>query len=79
MTKTANKTERPFTKEMNFCADSARFVAPQCSKKCLLAQLRTGHKQMGDTDKDVMYSCTGSPATNSQKAAMKKNKKKSST
>ena len=34
-------------------------VAPQCDKACIEAQLKQGHKGMGDQRKAVKYSPTG--------------------
>ena len=50
---------RPFDDEVKQCAAGAKEVAPQCDQKCIEAQLREGHKGMGDQTKPVKYSPTG--------------------
>jgi hypothetical protein len=50
---------RSFNAEVAHCAAGAKEVAPQCSKECIEAQLRQGHKGMGDQRKAVKYSPTG--------------------
>ena len=50
---------RSFDKEVSHCADGAKEVAPQCTKECIEAQLKEGHKQFCDPPKDVKYSPTG--------------------
>ena len=46
-------------KEVEHCAKGAKAVAPECSEKCIAAQLKEGHKHMGDSSKPVKYSPTG--------------------
>ncbi|MDB5976922.1 MAG: hypothetical protein JWR07_3682 [Nevskia sp.] len=55
----AGGTKRSFKEEAAFCAKSAEAIAPQCSAKCIEAQLKEGHKGMGDLKADVKYSPTG--------------------
>lgn len=52
-------TKRSFETELDHCAKGAKAVAPQCDEECIKAQLREGHKGMGDTSKPVKYSPTG--------------------
>lgn len=52
---------RSFNAEVAHCARGARAVAPHCSRGCLEAQLKEGHKGMGDHSKPVKYSPTGKP------------------
>lgn len=52
-------TPRSFDEEVKHCADSAKAVAPQCNKDCIEAQLKEGHKGMGDQTKPVKHSPTG--------------------
>lgn len=49
----------PFDKEVEHCAKGAKAVAPACNQKCLEAQLKEGHKGMGDQSKDIKHSPTG--------------------
>lgn len=55
----AKGTHVPFDEEVKHCAKGAKAVAPQCSQACLEAQLKEGHKGMGDPNKKVKYSPTG--------------------
>jgi len=48
---------RSFDEEVKHCAAGAKAVAPQCDQKCIEAQLKQGHKDMGDGE--VKYSPTG--------------------
>jgi hypothetical protein len=52
-------THRPFDEEVTHCAAGAKAVAPHCDQKCIEAQLKEGHKGLGDTSKDVKHSSTG--------------------
>lgn len=52
-------TERAFTDEVEHCAAGAKEVAPQCSQACVEAQLKAGHKGMGDQRSKVKHSPTG--------------------
>ncbi|HYP84231.1 PAAR-like domain-containing protein [Variovorax sp.] len=51
----------PFETEVKHCAKGAKAVAPQCNEECLAAQLREGHKDMGDPATDIKHSSTGKP------------------
>jgi hypothetical protein len=51
--------KRPFNEEVKHCAKGAKAIAPQCSQACLEAQLKEGHKAMGDASADVKHSPTG--------------------
>jgi len=52
-------THRPFDQEVSHCAAGAKEVAPQCSKECIEAQIKEGHKKWCDPAKPVKYSPTG--------------------
>jgi hypothetical protein len=52
-------THRSFDDEVSHCADGAKAVAPECHKPCIEAQLKEGHKGMGDHTKPVKYQPTG--------------------
>ena len=52
-------THVSFDDEVKHCAKGAKAVAPQCSQACLEAQLKEGHKGMGDQSKPVKHSPTG--------------------
>jgi hypothetical protein len=52
-------THRSFDAEVDHCAAGAKSVAPQCDEDCIKAQLKEGHKGMGDPTKPVKYSPTG--------------------
>jgi hypothetical protein len=58
-----NGTMRSFNAEVKHCAASAKAVAPQCDEACIEAQLKEGHKGMGDQRKQVKHSCTGKNLT----------------
>jgi hypothetical protein len=66
--KIAKDAEQSFDKELDHCADGAVAVAPACDKECLKAQLKEGHKPLGDTSKDVKHSPTGKNYTDNQPA-----------
>ncbi len=51
--------EVSFNDEVKHCAEGAKAVAPKCNKKCLEAQLKEGHKGMGDRRKKIKHSSTG--------------------
>jgi hypothetical protein len=55
----AHGTHRSFDKEVTHCAAGAKAVAPHCDQKCIEAQLKEGHKGLGDASKDVKHSSTG--------------------
>lgn len=48
-----------FDDEVKHCAKGAKAVAPQCDQDCIEAQLKEGHKGMGDQTKPVKHSPTG--------------------
>jgi hypothetical protein len=48
-----------FDSEVKHCAKGAKAVAPQCNEACLEAQLKEGHKGMGDPKQPIKYSPTG--------------------
>jgi len=50
---------RSFNAEVAHCAKGAAVVAPHCKQECIEAQLKQGHKGMGDQRKAVKYSPTG--------------------
>jgi hypothetical protein len=52
-------THVSFDDEAKHCAKSAKSVAPNCDEKCIEAQLKEGHKGMGDQSKNVKHSSTG--------------------
>jgi len=52
-------THRSFDDEVDHCAAGAKAVAPQCDEECIKAQLKEGHRGMGDTSKPVKHSPTG--------------------
>jgi hypothetical protein len=52
-------THRSFNDEVKHCADGAKAIAPQCDQGCIEAQLKAGHKGMGDQRKNVKHSPTG--------------------
>lgn len=54
-----NGTERAFNDELKHCAESAVAVAPGCNQACIEAQLKEGHKGMGDQRKKIKHSSTG--------------------
>ncbi len=49
----------PFDDEVDHCVAGAKAIAPQCNDECLKAQLKEGHKGMGDQSKPVKRSPTG--------------------
>jgi hypothetical protein len=49
----------PFDDEVKHCADGAKSVAPQCNKKCIEAQIKEGHKKLGDLSRPIKHSSTG--------------------
>jgi len=65
-------THRSFDKEVEHCAKGAAAVAPECSEACIAAQLKEGHKGMGDTSKPVKYSPTGKNFLGKVKELLKK-------
>ncbi|UHD16107.1 PAAR-like domain-containing protein [Thiocapsa bogorovii] len=65
-------THRSFDKEVKHCAAGAKAVAPQCNQDCIEAQLKAGHKGMGDQRKAVKYSPTGKNFMGNVKALLKK-------
>ncbi len=54
-----NGSPNTFDKEVTHCAKGAKAVAPHCSQECLEAQLKEGHKGLGDPSKPVKHSSTG--------------------
>jgi len=48
-----------FNDEVKHCAKGAHEIAPQCSKACIEAQLKAGHRKMGNTSGKVKHSPTG--------------------
>lgn len=59
-------TPQPFDTEVAHCAAGAKAVAPQCNEDCIKAQLKEGHKSMGDTSKPIKHSPTGKPLTQTE-------------
>lgn len=59
-------THRAFEDELKHCAKGAAAVAPQCDKKCVEAQLKEGHKGMGDQSKPIKHSPTGKNYTDNK-------------
>lgn len=57
--KVANGKPNSFDNEVKHCAEGASAVAPGCSQPCLEAQLKEGHKGMGDPSKPIKHSSTG--------------------
>jgi len=58
--KVASGDPVPFNTEVEHCAAGAKKVAPACNQACIEAQLKEGHKKMGeDPPKDVKHSPTG--------------------
>ena len=49
----------PFNDEVKHCAKGAKAIAPQCNQACIEAQLKSGHKGMGDQKKEVKHSPSG--------------------
>jgi hypothetical protein len=54
-----NGTHVSFDAEAKHCAKGAKTVAPNCSEACIEAQLKEGHKGLGDQSKEVKHSSTG--------------------
>lgn len=54
-----NGTYQSFDAEIDHCAKSAKAVAPQCDERCIAAQLKEGHKSMGDVSKPIRHRSTG--------------------
>jgi Domain of unknown function (DUF4150)/GHH signature containing HNH/Endo VII superfamily nuclease toxin 2 len=54
-----NGTHVSFDDEAKHCAKGAKAVAPNCSEACIEAQLKEGHKGLGDQSKSVKHSSTG--------------------
>ena len=68
----ASGTHRSFDDEVKHCAAGAKAVAPQCDEDCIEAQLKEGHKGMGDQTKAVKHSPTGENYTEDTKGLTKK-------
>ena len=64
--------ERAFNDEVKHCADGAKAVAPQCNKACIEAQLKAGHKGMGDQRKAVKHSPSGKNYKDDEEALLGK-------
>jgi hypothetical protein len=64
--------ERSFNEEVKHCAKGAKEIAPQCSKPCLEAQLKAGHRSMGNTSSKVKHSPTGKNYTADQPGLLAK-------
>ena len=52
-------THVSFDAEATHCAKRRKAVAPNCNEECIEAQLKEGHKGMGDQSKPVKHSSTG--------------------
>jgi hypothetical protein len=68
-------THRSFDQEVKHCAAGVKAVAPQCNQgdqDCIEAQLKEGHKGMGDQTKPVKYSPTGKNFIGKVKELLKK-------
>lgn len=70
-------TEVSFNKEMEFCTESATFLAPQCSPECIQKQLEEGHKDMGDRRRKLRHSPTGSDPSDAEMNSMQQFRKQS--
>jgi len=68
----ASGTHRSFDDEVKHCAAGAKAVAPQSNEDCTEAQLKEGHKGMGDQTKAVKHSPTGENYTEDTKGLTKK-------
>jgi hypothetical protein len=57
-----------FADEVSLCAKGAVevFKSSGCSEECIKNQLEAGHKDMGDTSKDIKHSPSGSTLTNQE-------------
>lgn len=64
--------ERAFNDEVKHCAKGAKAVAPQCDQACIEAQLKEGHKNMGDRRCKIKHSSTGANYKGSEQALLDK-------
>jgi len=57
--KVAHGAHVSFNSEVKHCASGAKAVAPECNQACLEAQLKEGHKGMGNRSRKIKHSQTG--------------------